>query len=188
MKTIRERIRLEKQMWLDLFRHFERLGYYPKWEIASKSLSRQKIWSRIDSYHQGSTKGFYGFAFTVSRIGNHDLQFCVEMQDELKFGLRFREGFPYWTENEIESWGELTLRLDGQSKWQFDLPGWFASKKLPVRLRFNDSENPAMIDLAIYKDDSYAKLLIVDQLMNALAQIKTSSTHTSNKKYGTYIN
>jgi len=188
MKTVRERIHSEKQLWLDLFKFFKRMGYLPKWEIASQTLSQQKVWKRIENHHEEGMPAFYGFAFTIGRIGNHDLRFCLEMQDELKFGLRFREGLQYWTEDEIQSWGELTIRLDSDGLWTFDNQGWFAAKNLPVRLDFTNPSNSASLDLEYYKEDSYAKLLIVDELLNSLNQVKSSTFHQATKKYGTYTN
>ena len=188
MKIVSERIHQEKQLWLDLFKFFKRMGYLPKWEIASQTLTQQKIWKRIESHHQESNPAFYGFSFTIGRIGNHDLRFCIEMQNELKFGLRFREGIKYWTEDEIQNWGELTIRLDNDGSWTFDIQGWFATKNLPVRLDFTNPTNSASLDLEYYKEDSYAKLLIVDELLNSLNQVKSSNTYYSIKKYGTYIN
>lgn len=174
MKTIATRIRLEKQFWLEMSKMVNRLGYSCKWDVAGQLVSRQKVWNRIDRAHHSKQPAYYGFLVTLGRIGNHDLQLCLEMQDDLKMGLRFREGFPYWTESEIESWGELTLRLDSSGKWCFDAMGWFASQKLPVRLNFTEETNPALLDMAYYKADSHARLLLSDELINTILQVRTA--------------
>ncbi len=188
MKTTSKRIQTEKQLWLDLFIFFKRQGYNPKWEIASHAIGKQKVWDRLEAYHDGIGPSMYGFSFSVGRIGNQELRFCVEMQNELKFGLRFREGIAYWTEAEIQDWGELTIRMDGAGVWDFDLIGWFATRNLPVRLNMVDPGNSAAYDLVQYKDDSYAKLLITDALYNNLHEIKQALRTPKTKKYGTYIN
>ena len=103
------------------------------------------------------------------------------MQDELKIGLRFREGINYWTEEEIQMWGDLTIRLEQGSKWDFETDGWFAKKNLPVRLNFIDSTNPAALDLSYYKADSYAKILIVDELFELIKEVR-NACYTPEKK------
>ena len=173
MKTFIARIRTEKQFWLDLSRQLTRLGYTVKWELAGYEVSRQKVWNRIDACHHNGIPAYYGLTVTVGRIGNHDLKLCLEMQDDLKIGLRFKEGFPYWTEDEIENWGDLTFRLDHQGSWSFDAPGWFATQKLPVKLNFRDKNNPAALDLEYYAEDSLVKLMIQEEISSRLYHVKS---------------
>lgn len=182
MKTTATRIRLEKQFWLDLSRQANRLGYTCKWEIAGSEVSRQKVWNRIANSHQHGHATYYGFSLTIGRIGNHDLRLCLEMQDDLKMGLRFKEGFPYWTEEEIESWGELTFRLGDPGRWNFEQPGWFAMQKLPVRLHFRKEDQPAALDLFYYKDNSLVRLLLEEELSSRLFQVKHAMYKPEMKK------
>lgn len=174
MKTTEERIRLEKRFWLDFANILERSRTKVEWEIISQSCGRQKVWKRISEHHENANPAHYGFSVSVGRIGNHEIRLCMEMQDELKIGLRFREGIKYWTEEEIQSWGDLTIRLDGSSKWNFEAEGWFASKKMPVRLCFTEDNNSAAIDLSYYKADSYAKILIVDELFERMREVRNA--------------
>lgn len=182
MKRLTTRIRTEKQFWLDLNRQMVRMGYAPKWEIAGQDVSKQKVWNRIDDYHNLGAPAFYGMTITVGRIGNHDLRFVLEMQDDLKIGLQFKEGFPYWTEEEIEQWGDLTIRLDHGSHWSFDTQGWFARQKLPVRLNFRESTNPAALDLEYYRDDSLVRLMIQEEINSKIFLARSAcQTPKSNK-------
>lgn len=174
MKTTEERIRLEKRFWLDFANLLERSRTKIEWEIVSEPCSRQKVWKRISEHHVKGNPAHYGFTLSVGRIGNHEIRLCMEMQDELKIGLRFREGIRYWTEEEIQSWGDLTLSLDNGSKWDFEASGWFASKTMPVRLDFTSQENSAAIDLSYYKADSYAQVLIVDELFERIKEVRSA--------------
>ncbi|MCK5821091.1 MAG: hypothetical protein KAH17_04365 [Bacteroidales bacterium] len=174
MKTTQERIRLEKRFWLDITTVLERSRIKPEWEVISQLTSRQGVWKRLMKKHENGDPGFYGISFPVGRIGNHEIRLCLEMQDELKIGLRLREGIRYWTEEEIQAWGDLTLRLDRSSKWDFEAAGWFARKKMPVRLDFSDPENSAAIDLSYYREDSYAKILIIDELFERIKEVRNA--------------
>ena len=184
MKTIEERIKLEKRFWLDLFTVIQKSGHHPEWETISHLTSRQKVWNRLaNSHHHKEQSGFYGLSFNIGRIGSHELRFCIEMQDELKIGLRFSTGMMYWTEEEIETWEELTLRLEGSGvKWDFDQPGWFVFKKLPVILNFRSITNSAALDLSYYQADSYARILIIDDIFNRISDIRSASYSPKTKK------
>ncbi len=182
MKTKEERIRLEKRFWLDIVTVLEKARIKVDWEVISNSCSRQKVWKRLTNRHFNGDPGFYGLSIPVGRIGNHEIRLCIEMQDELKIGLRFREGIIYWTEEEIQDWGDLTMRLDHSSKWNFEASGWFATKEMPVRLDFTDSENPAAIDLSFYKADSYAKILIIDELFERIKEVRVATYTPKVKK------
>ncbi len=181
MKTTEERIRLEKRFWLDIATVLERSRYKLEWEIVSQQTNRQKVWKRLTDKHEKSAQGFYGFSLAVGGIGNHEIRLCLEMQKELTIGLRFREGINYWTEDEIQAWGDLTIRLDRHSKWDFEAQGWFARKKMPVRLDFTDQNNPAAIDLSYYKADSYAKVLVIDELFDRIKEVR-NACYTPEKK------
>jgi len=174
MKTTEERIRLEKRFWLDITTVLGKSRIKHEWESISQQTSQQGVWRKITNRHEKGESGFYGFSISVGRIGNHEIRLCLEMQNELKIGLRFREGIRYWTEEEIQAWGDLTLRLDRSSKWDFEATGWFARKKMPVRLDFADQHNPAAIDLSYYKADSYAKILIVNELFERIKEVRNA--------------
>lgn len=174
MKTTEERIRLEKRFWLDITTALGKSRIKTEWEVISQQTSRQGVWRRLTERHENGEKGFYGISFSVGRIGNHDIRLCLEMQNELKIGLRFREGIRYWTEDEIQAWGDLTIRLDRSSKWDFEASGWFARKKMPVQLNFSDPENAAAIDLSYYREDSYARILIIDELFERIKEVRNA--------------
>lgn len=182
MKTTEERVRLEKRFWLDLVNSLERSGIKVEWEVISQPASRNKVWQRLTNLHKLQAPSFYGISIPVGQIGNHQIRLCLEMQSELTIGLRFREGIRYWTEEEIQSWGDLMLRLDKGSKWDFEVPGWFAKKKMPVQLRFTDPNNPAAIDLSFYKADSYAKVLILDELFERIKEIRRACVNPEKQK------
>ncbi len=174
MKTNGERIKLEKKFWTDCFEQFKRQGLNPKWEYISTYTSKPKIWEKIVQYHMSSNiQRFYGFSCRIGSIGNHELRFCVEMQDELKMGFRFANGINYWSDNETMQWKELGIQLEAsQLGWTFKAMGWYCFRSIPVRLSFVQDDNPAARDMEYYKEDSYARMLLFDEMFSQISLLK----------------
>ena len=187
--TKQELYQTEKKFWVALKHHVHARNWDMQWKLLGNKTPWRRITSSMEQFHHDDTKyGFYGLSICLGTFNGYAVDFVIENQNEIIFGIQLTELKQFYQDDELEVMNDFIVKLQSSGKsWEFDAMGMLAWRKPAIHLDFRDPYNRSVSDMFVCQDDSEALIRLLEEVNELYDYIDSIIFTLQTTAYGTFI-